>query len=287
MIELGKHTLRKIMPKKNEFQGASFDLQKWQKINSKLPPTLSKSKNANCGNLKKFAATFLAFSILGTFVFDRYKERQVEVEVTSQLTLAARFSNPCLSADYIDGVINLLKEKKWDKGNTAFIPDTPLYASNPADRNLFAFNRQLKDVKFVYSSNCDKIVQFVPELNKNSSPNSKAKTTVEQEEDLQDAAFEQIAEKNPELKKILTEADWNTTQDNAAESLLDQKTRKAAVPEDIHLMPYLRQFYLIQYGSMFLLFVLYFFDTIKILQALKLHQLILQILSKIAPWNIK
>ncbi len=260
---------------KKIYQGARFDASKHQNSNPKnlLPNSIPKTPSI----VKRLIATMSSVLLVSTYIYDAYMYRVVEVRIVRQITTASELSNPCASVQALDDVIKTLTNLRMNHGNTALIPNTPVYPSEPIDQDLGVYNAQLSNSQAVYNLQCEDMFRIEPKVKIVQG------TTEEQKEQ----EFAKLISNNRKLAQYVQTADYSTTQSNTDNKLLAPDTKKASIPVDIHLMPYLRLIFFVRYLSMLILFLLYFMDILKILQKLQLSKLVLFILDRTAPWKIK
>lgn len=258
---------------KKPFRGAQYRHNVTTKTsNNKLNPKCSPQLI-----FKRIIATLSSGLLIATYIYDGYMYRNVEVNIVRQITTASELSNPCASVQALDDVVNTLSKFNMTHGNTALIPNSPLYPSEPIDQDLGVYIAQLQNSQAVYNLQCEDMYRIEPKV-KNIEG-----TTEEQKE----KRFAGLISSNNKLAQYVQTADYSTTQSNTDNKLLAPDTKKASIPIDIHLMPYLRIIILVRYVTMLLLFILYFFDFIKVLQKMQLTKLIMFLLDKAAPWKIK
>jgi hypothetical protein len=264
---------------KKPYRRARFDASKYQ-----IQQTVKEAINNSVTNsvtpkliFKRIIATISSALLVGTFVYDAYMYRDIEVNVIRQITTASELSNPCASVQALEDVISTLTRLKMNRGNTALIPNTPIYPSEPIDQDLGVYNAQLKNSQAVYNLQCEDMFRIEPAV----------KALQGNTEEQKEQEFARLISKNRKLAQYVQTADYSTTQSNTDNKLLAPDTKKASIPPDIHLMPYLRQIILTRYLCMLILFVLYFFDVLKVLQKMQLFKLVIFILDKTAPWKLK
>lgn len=243
-----------------------------------------KQKSTNC-SFRRFVASIFFSLYFGSHTYSLYMYNNTNVKVVQPLKLAARVSNPCISEAYLKKVEKIIERNKWAEGNTAFIPNTPFWSSEGPETDLGVFYTQLGSISAIYEAQCQKLEQIVKDI-RIEIPEVDEKNISKIEKTLDDD-FAKLLLQNKQIAEIVTGADWSTTQRDLSESLVDEETKKVSLPEDIHLMPYLRIFFLVQYASLFFLFLCYFSGVIYLLQRLNLHKIAWKTIISFAPWNIK
>jgi hypothetical protein len=262
------------MPKK-PYRGARFDSSKLSIATPKLK--LKSGSPPKILIFKRIVATISSALLATTYIYDGYMYRNIEVNVIRQITTASELSNPCASVQALEDVITTLTKLNMNHGNTALIPNTPIYPSEPIDQDLGVYNAQLRNSQAVYNLQCEDMFRIEP----------KVKVVEGNTEEQKEQEFARLISNNRKLAQYVQTADYSTTQSNTDNKLLAPDTKKASIPIDIHLMPYLRIIFLVRYTSMLILFVLYFFDALKVLQKMQLFKLVMFLLDKTAPWKIK
>jgi hypothetical protein len=225
---------------------------------------------------KQVIATISSGLLVSTLVYDGWMRREVEININNPMTLVTRLSNPCASVERLEVVIDKLQKMGMDSGNTSLIPDTFFYASDSELRDLGVFVNQLQVTNQGFELQCKLISDIAPELK-----NSNGESEIQNEK-----SFVEAMKKYPKLGITLQTADYSTTSSELDRKLLDP-TGNPTTPDDIHLMPYLRYIIGVRYLCCLLLFIIYFYDVLKVLQKMKLFKLIFMILDKAAPWKIK
>jgi hypothetical protein len=261
------------MPKK-PYQGARLRYTK--------PNTLTKNKSNKdtCTPLvyfKRFAATISSVLFVGTLGYDGYMRREVEININNPMTLITRLSNPCSSENRLRIVIDKLKNYGMDDGNTSLVPDTFIYASDSELKDLGVFVNQLQITAENYGLQCKTLSDIAPELK-----NDEGETEKEKEN-----SFVNAFKKYPKLGETVQTADFSTTSSELDRKLQNPANNEPTTPDDIHLMPHLRWIIGTRYLTALILFFIYFFDIIKLLNKLKLNKLVLTILNNAAPWKLK
>jgi hypothetical protein len=260
---------------KKPYRGARFDATKHQSIlNKKAVDIINNSPKLI---FRRVIATLSSTLLFSTYVYDAYMYRNIEVNVVRQITTASELSNPCASVQALEDVILTLTSNYMNHGNTALLPNTPFYPSEPIDQDLGVYNAQLKNSQAVYNLQCEDMYRIEP----------KVKALQGNTEEQKEQEFAKLISGNRKLAQYVQTADYSTTQSNTDNKLLAPDTKKASIPVDIHLMPYLRQIIFTRYLCMLVLFLLYFFDVIKALQRIHLFKLVLFLLDKTAPWKLK
>ena len=255
----------------NRPRKSSFDLARYQSTKS-TKQTLAKPSNDR--RVRRILASISSFVLILGYGHEFKEAREIDVKVANQLEVVARTSNPCVSEQKLLSVVKYLEDNHLDYGNTSLFPDNPFFASEGERYSLSARMNQLKDSSGLYAALCDQLGAVEPGLR-----------TFSEDEQLNEKTYQNLKKSNPQINKIIQTADFSTSAEVVDEKLVD-KEGNAIMPEGIHLMPYLRQFYLIRYLSMFILLVCYFGPIFRLMSDIKLFKFGLALISKILPYKI-
>ena len=255
----------------NRPRKSSFNLAEYQS-NKSTKKVLTKPKNDR--RVRRILASISSFVLILGYGHEFKEAREIDVKVGNQLEVVARTSNPCLSEQKLLTVVKYLKDNHLDTGNTAFFPKNPIFESEGESFSLYERTKQLKDAVGSYSSYCNKLGVVEPGLR-----------TFSDDEKVNEEMYQGFRETNPLVNDIIQTADFSTTSNEIDKKLVDNQG-KGIVPEGTHLMPYLRQFYLIRYLSMLILLVCYFGPIFRLMSDIKLFKFGLALISKILPYKI-
>jgi hypothetical protein len=249
---------------------AAFDAHKYN------PSHKSKAKS-NFGN--KFtvrallASTSLSLLMFG-YIYEGIKWREVDIEIANVMEAVARRSNPCFSYQKLEITADFIKSKGLDTGNTAIIPDSPLYKSEGENTSVDNWYNQVLDSVSLYKGLCDQLVSIEPKIGE-----------YEEDEKTGELNYRNLKKINPKLNDKILTADFSNSSVEIDNNLVTPK-HDAVIPENLHLMPYLRQFLMIRYLSFGILFLCYFGPALSFLSSKKTFKFGFNLLNHIAPWRL-
>jgi hypothetical protein len=212
--------------------------------------------------------------LLSGFAYESFKWREIDVEIANVMEVVARRSNPCYSYQKLETTAKFIKSKNLDSGNTAVIPDTPLYASEGENYSVDTWYNQVLESVIDYKYLCDQLIAIDPKI-----------AEYEENETIGEENYRKLKSSNPKLNDRILTADF-TVASTGIDSKLIRDKGKAIIPEGLHLMPFIRQFLLIRYISLAILLFCYLGPAIGFLSGKKTFKFGFNMLNILAPWRL-
>ncbi len=238
------------------------------------PPTTNRF-TPNKFSIRGMLATISMATLLFGFVYEGVRWREVDVEIANVMEAVARRSNPCYSYQKLQVTADFIKKKGLDTGNTAIIPDSPLYPSEGENYSVDNWFDQVQDSISLYKGLCSQLIEIEPKI-----------AEYEEDEKKGEEKYRNLKDSNPKLNLQILTADFATSSDEIDDKLVGEKG-KAVIPDGLHLMPNLRLFLFLRWLSYSILLLCYIGPVLGFLSNKKTFKFGFNLLSYLAPWRLK